>query len=300
MNKRPYVILLLIGLVTTSPPLADTAVFHDFLGRRVVLRSNPMRIVSLAPSITEMIYFLGLGDRLVGVTRFSYFPREAQEKPSVGTYTDINVEKVIMLNPDLAIATVDGNMRGDVEMLEQAGIPVYVINPRTVNQVLDTIERLGEVCAIEERAKALVGRLRARVARVLEAVRGKRRPRVLLLINTRPLMGVNRHTIHHDIIELAGGRNMTEGQPTTYPKLNIEAVIAGKPDVIIISSMERGGLHEKARREWFQWSTLPAVQRGQVYLIDSDLIDRPAPRIVRGLEEMARLIHPEIQGHERQ
>jgi iron complex transport system substrate-binding protein len=292
--------VFLIVLMSFSAIAADAAVFRDSLGRDVALRSNPMRIVSLAPSITEMIYFLGLGDRLVGVTRFSYFPKEAQKKSKVGAYTDINVEKVIALNPDLVIATVDGNMRADVEMLERAGIPVYVINPRTINQVVDTMERLGEICGIPERAKTLVSGLRARVIRVLEAVKDKERPRVLLLINTRPLMSVNQNTIHHNIIQIAGGTNMTADQPITYPKLNMEAVIKGKPDVIIISSMERGGWHEKAREEWLEWPTLPAVQKGRVYVIDSDLIDRPAPRIVSGLEEMARLIHPEIEGHERQ
>ncbi len=292
--------LVLMVLLASSPPLSEAAALRDSLGREVVLCSNPVRIVSLAPSITEMIYSLGLGDRLVGVTRFSSFPEEARHKPRVGAYTDINVEKVIALNPDLVIATVDGNRRGDVEMLEEAGIPVYVINPRTVDQVLDTMEGLGEVCGVGDRAKALVSSLRERVIRVLDAVRDKGRPLVLLVINTRPLMSVNQNTIHHDIIRLAGGRNMTGDQPITYPKLNIEAVIEGRPDVIIISSMDRGGQFEEARMEWFRWPTLPAVQKGHVYLMDSDLIDRPSPRIVRGLEEMARLIHPGIERHEGQ
>jgi iron complex transport system substrate-binding protein len=259
-----------------------------------------MRIISLAPSITEMIYFLGLGDRLVGVTRFSYFPKEAQKKPKVGVYTDINVEKVITLRPDLVIATADGNNRGDVEMLEEAGIPVYVINPRKIDQVLDTTERLGEICGVPDRAKRLVRPLRERVMRVVEAVRDKGRPIVLLVINVRPLMSVNRGTIHHDIIQLAGGRNMTGDQPITYPKLNMEAVLKRRPDVIIISSMDRGGEFERAREKLFRWPTLPAVRKGNVYLIDSDLIDRPAPRIVSGLEEMARLMHPEIEWDEKE
>jgi len=116
-----------------------------------------------------------------------------------------------------------------------------------------------------------------------------------LVINVKPLISVNQSTIHHDIIQLAGGRNMTGDQPITYPKLSMEEVIKKGPDAIIISSMEREGEFEKARKEWFRWSTLPAVQRERVYLIDSDLIDRAAPRIVIGLEDMARLIHPEIE-----
>jgi iron complex transport system substrate-binding protein len=294
-----YLKLLLVVLLCSSPLLSHAAVFHDSLGRNVILPSVPMRIISLAPSITEMIYFLGLGDRLVGVTKFSYFPKEAQKKPKVGTYTDINVEKVITLNPDLAFATADGNKREDVEMLEQAGIPVYVVNPRRINQVLDTMERLAEICGVTYRAKGLVGYLRERVVRVVKALRNSARPSVLLVINVRPLMSVNRNTIHHDIIHLAGGRNITGDQPITYPRLNMEEVIKKGPDVIIISSMGRGEQFDKARKEWYRWPTLPAVRKRKVYLIDSDLIDRPAPRIIGGLEEMARLIHPEIEWDER-
>lgn len=295
MNKKFYLKIFLIILLFSSPLSSQATVFHDSMGRNVILSSVPMRIISLAPSITEIIYFLGLGERLVGVTRFSYFPKEAQKKPKVGAYTDINVEKVITLNPDLVIATADGNKRGDVEMLEEARIPVYVVNPRKVNQVLDTIERLGELCGVADRAKRLVSCLRKRVTSAIKAVRNKGKPLVLLVINVKPLMSVNGSTIHHDIIQLAGGRNMTGDQPITYPKLSMEEVISKGPDVIIISSMERRAEFEKARKEWFKWTTLPAVRNGSVYLIDSDLIDRAAPRIVSGLEEMARLIHPEIE-----
>ena len=206
---------LLFVALTPFPMQLRAATFRDSLGRKVVLGASPKRIVSLAPSITEMIYFLGLDDRLVGVTRFSYFPEQAREKPKVGTYTDINVEKVVTLNPDLVIATADGNRRADVEMLEEAGIPVYVLNPRRVTKILDAVERAGEICGIAHRARERVASLRERVERVEEAVRGRHRPLVFLVINVKPLMSVNRSTTHHDIIELAGGRNLAEDQPIT-------------------------------------------------------------------------------------
>ena len=292
------ILLLLFFLVLLSSPVKLWgATFLDSLGRKVVLASPPTRIVSLAPSITEMIYFLGLDEMLVGVTRFSYFPEEAREKPRVGTYTDINVEKVVALDPDLVIATADGNRREDVEMLAEAGIPVYVVNPRRINEVLEAIESVGDICGVAPRARALVGSLRKRIEKVKEAVRGRDRPLVFLVINTKPLMSVNRSTTHHDVIELAGGRNLAEDQPVTYPRLSLEEVIRRGPEVIIISSMERSKEYERARRQWFRWTAIPAVRNGRVYAIDSDLIDRAAPRVVKGLEEMARLIHPGITWH---
>jgi len=292
---KVFVQVFLIIFISSAPLLSHAAVFCDSLGRNVAVPFVPKRIVSLAPNITEMIYFLGLGERLVGVTQFSYFPKEAQKKPKVGVYTGVNIEKVVTLSPDLVIATADGNKREDVEMLEETGIPVYVVNPRKVHQVLDTIERLGTICGVTDRAQHLVNCLRERVTKVMKAVRNRERPLILLVINVKPLISVNQSTIHHDIIQLAGGKNMTEDHSITYPILSMEEVIKKGPDVIIISSMEREGGFEKARKEWFRWPTLPAVRMGRVYLIDSDLIDRSAPRIVIGLEEMAKLIHPEIE-----
>jgi iron complex transport system substrate-binding protein len=292
---KVFLDVLLIIFISSAPLLSHAADFRDSLGRKVTVPFMPKRIVSLAPNITEMIYFLGLEERLVGVTQFSYFPKEAQKKPKVGVYTGVNIEKVVTLSPDLVIATADGNRREDVEMLEEAGIPVYVVNPRKVHQVLDTIENVGTLCGVHDRARHLVHCLRQRVTKVIKEVRNRKRPLIFLVINVKPLMSVNRSTIHHDVIYLAGGNNMTGDQPITYPTLSMEEVIKKGPDAIIISSMEREGEFEKARKEWFRWPTLPAVQKGRVYCIDSDLIDRSAPRIVTGLEEMARLIHPEIE-----
>lgn len=269
-------------------------VFTDSLGRQITLKSAPLKIVSMAPNITEMLYFLGMGDRIVGVTRFSYFPPEARKKPKIGAYTSVNIEKIISLNPDLAIATADGNKRGDVDLLEEAGVKVYVVNPKNLGDVLNTMEKLGKICGKERGTNELVGDLKKRVNRVVRAVQGNERPLVLLVININPLMSVNGTTIHNNIIQLAGGENMAAGYDITYPRINIEEVISKNPEVIIISSMERGGEFEKARKWWDRWPSLPAVRNGNVYLIDSDLIDRPSPRIVKGLEKMAGLIHPEI------
>jgi len=170
MKKMTTATRGLLFLLLAFPAYATGAGFEDFLGRKVTLNADPMRIISLAPNITEMLYFLGLGDRLVGVTTFSDFPLEAKSWPKVGSYTDVNVEKVITLDPDLVIATADGNKRGDVETLKQTGIPVFVINPRTVHQVLDTVEKLGVICGVREIAERKARELRKRVVSVVGAV----------------------------------------------------------------------------------------------------------------------------------
>ena len=280
------------GLGAAAPAFSET--FKDALGRSITLKARPARIITLAPSLTEILYSLGLGKRVVGVTKFSSYPREAASKPKVGSYIDLNAEKIISLFPDLVIGTVDGNQPWVVELLEEAGIHVFIVNPRNVKEVIDTIAILGKVCGADERANVLVDQLTRRLHRIVNRIASKERPLVFLQINVKPIMTVNRNTFHHDLIRLAGGRNMSENEPITYPRISLEEVITRKPEVIIISSMERGGRFEKARLRWLTWRSIPAVKNKRVHLIDSDLIDRPSPRIIEGLESMARIIHPEV------
>ena len=286
-------IVLIIMLCRMAAPLCAT--FQDALGRKITLKSSPKRIIPLAPSLTEILYFLDLGEKVAGVTRFSYYPREASVKPKVGSYTNLNVEKIITLSPDLVIGTADGNKPGVVNLLEQSGIPVYIVNPRNIRQVIETIATLGRVCGIPDRGAFLAEELRLRVYRVLAKTQFLERPIVFLQINIKPIMTVNSQTFHHDLIRLAGGINMAEEEPITYPRISVEEVIRKKPGVIIISSMERGGRFEKARRYWLGWKMIPAVKNNRVHLIDSDLIDRPSPRIIRGLENIAEMIHPHVR-----
>lgn len=291
-------VLALIITVSALLGTIDTAhgkTYQDAVGRDVVIEHKPVRIVPLAPSITEILYYLGLGDRVVGVTNFSYYPPEALEKPKVGSYIDLNIEKIITLGPDLVIGTKDGNNPGIVDLLEQAKIPTYIVNPRNVVEVMETMRIVGRLCGIEEKAERLADDLEIRLNRIRKGVEHQKKPLVFLQINLHPIMTVNKNTFHQDIISLAGGINMTADAGISYPRISIEEVIKKKPEIIIISSMDRGGMFEKARQEWLKWTSIPAARDGKVYLIDSDLIDRPSPRIIEGIEEMAKLIHPEVE-----
>ncbi len=274
---------------------ARAARFQDALGREVVLEKPPQRIVALAPSLTEILYALGLGERVVGVTAFSDYPPQASHKPKVGSYARVNVEQVLSLNPDLVLATKDGNKPRTVRLLERAGIPIFVVNPRNVRQALETISSVAAICGAAEAGRRLEAGLRKRMEAVQHTIQGLALPLVFLQINIQPIMSVNRNTFHHDVIRLAGGKNMTADAVMTYPRIGIEEVIRRKPEVIIISSMERGGRFLQARTEWLKWPAVPAARHGRVYLMDSDLLDRPSPRLIQGLEIMARLLHPSAE-----
>ncbi|MFP4036184.1 MAG: ABC transporter substrate-binding protein [Desulfobacteraceae bacterium] len=266
--------------------------FEDAAGRVVDVPARPERIVSLAPSITEILFALGLGEQVVGVTEFSYHPPEAAEKPKVGSFVRLNAERILELEPDLVIGTIDGNKPGLVRLLEDAGVAVYAVNPRSIEGMIRTVARVGDLCGIKARGKEVADGLEKRLQGVLTRVSGAERPRVFMQINIRPIISVNRDTLHHDVIRLAGGVNVTADYKASYPRLALEQVLALQPEVILISSMERGGAFEEARKAWFQWDNLPAVRNGRVHLVESDLVDRPSPRVIQGLELVAELLHP--------
>lgn len=277
-----------------APSFAQAQEELDRINERV--RPAPYRrLISLAPSLTEILFSLGLGERVAGVTRHCDYPSAALAKPKIGTYIDISVETILSLKPDLVIATADGNDKRSVERLVQLGIPVLVTHPRNLTEVFETILQIGRVTRTEAQAQILVRSLRVRADRIIRACATLPRPRVFLQINDQPLITVGRPTFHHHLITLAGGINISGPEIIAYPKYSLEQVLRVRPEVILITTMERGSNAERKKDFWKSWERIPAVAAGRLYLLDSDLLDRPAPRLVDGLEALARAIHPELR-----
>jgi iron complex transport system substrate-binding protein len=294
-TRRILQVLLVVTLAAVPgicPPLYARVVC-DQLGRRVELPETPRRVVSLAPSITEMIFTLDQADCLKGVTRFSDFPSAAKGLPKVGSYVHLDLEKIVALKPDLCIAVKDGNPIEVIERLEALHIPVYAVDPRNLETVMATLKEIGGLLKADEKAEALVHRLQARIRYVKSRVAGSScRPRVFFQIGISPIVSIGTNTFIHEIIGLAGGKNLAEG-PIAYPRFSREQVVALAPDIFIITSMDRSAAFEKIKTEWNRWPSMPAVKNERIYLVDSNLFDRPSPRLVDALELLARLIHPE-------
>lgn len=298
---KPIIVCLLILFAVVSNGRirsAHAAAFTDQLGRKVSLSNPPLRIVTLAPSITEIVYYLGLGDRVVGVTQFSNFPYEASLKPKVGSYIDLNVERIISLAPDLVLGTKDGNQPGPVRLLEQAGLNVFILNPKDLEQMIDSLIMVGRLCGISEKANRKAIELERRIEHIRNKVKGYPKPQIFFQINPRPVMTINKATFLHDLISLAGGHNIAAEAQIKYPRFSIEEVIRRKPEVIILSGMTQEQAFEETRRMWMELPMIPAVKKSRVHLIDSDLTNRPSPRIIQGLEIMAQWFHPELQWNE--
>jgi len=267
---------------------------NDPLGREVSLPVDPRRVVALAPSITEIVFALEEQDRLKGVTRYSDFPPEALKYPKVGSYVQLDLEKIVALKPDLCIAIRDGNPKNVIDRLASLNIPVYVVDPRNSEAVMESILKIGMLLNAAEKAEKLVKNMRCRIQRVKFLVdRVDTRPRVFFQIGISPIISVGTHTFCHELIVLAGGKNLSEG-PVSYPRFSKEQVLAISPEVLIVSSMERERVFEQVKSEWDQWPDLPAVKNKRIFLVDSNLFDRPTPRLVDGLELLLQLIHPEI------
>ena len=292
--KVIYTSLLICIFVLVSVDTVLPAVYVDEMGRRVDIPSDPKRIVSLAPSITETLYYLNVGEKIVGVTEFSNYPDEARRKPKVGSYINLNIEKIISLKPDLIIAIADGNKKESVDALERLGYSVYAINPRCVKDVFRTIVNIGKITDCVDRANKLIKELKSRINYIESRTRGIERPRVFFQIGINPVVTVGKDTFHNDLIKMAGGLNISGNEKAKYPRYSMEEVLLNTPDIIIISSMHRGGDFDRKKREWMKWKSIPAVKNGRIYVIDSDLVDHPSPRIIDGLEELSRLIHPEL------
>jgi iron complex transport system substrate-binding protein len=299
MCKKLSTFFYLVLIVGTIWPSSLRAVSDFEAYNRQVVPQDYQRIVSLAPSITEILFALGLGDRIVGVTKHCDYPAEALTKTSVGSYIDLNIEKILALNPDLVIATADGNEKGSVDRLAVFKIPVLITNPKNLDEVFETIKIIGRVTKKEKRAENMVRSLKKRADWIVQACLALSRPRVFLQINDHPLITVGKDTFHNHLINLAGGINISGNDSNKYPKYSLEQVLRSKPDVLLITSMERGAMAERKKERWRQWGQLPAVKQGRIHILDSDLLDRPSPRLVDGLEALARAIHPELKRRNR-
>lgn len=268
--------------------------FTDDAGRQVTLEARPERIISLAPSNTEILFAIGAGDRVVGVDSFSDFPAEVKDLPKVGGYTDTNYEQIVALKPDLALTIGSGGEQ--VKKLEELGIPVAVIQPKTVDEVLDRIQRIGELVDAQDGAARVVEDMRARIDAVRQRVAGipaEQRVRVFYEVWNDPLMTVGPGGFIHDVIVTAGGINVAEGTGQAWPQISLEEVVRQDPQVIVVPASLETSYQELKEKRRQGWEGITAVKEGRIYVIDDNLISRPGPRLVEGLEQLARWFYPD-------
>jgi iron complex transport system substrate-binding protein len=282
-------VLLAVTLLAAS---AAAEVFVDQVGRRVDIPAHPQRIVSLMPSITEIVFELGAGSRIKGVTLYSNEPPAAAKLANVGSYVHPDLEKIISLKPDLCLAVRDGNPKHIVDKITALGIPVYTIDPRNLAEIMESVMLLGKVLGTEEKARDIVDNIQSKINAASERVaNASNRPRVFFQIDASPIVSAGSNTFIDQLITQAGGINLAAG-PTAYPRYSWEDILLMQPEVVIIASMAGGYSEEQLKATWRRWPELPAVRDNRLYVVNADLFDRPTARLADGLELLVNIFFP--------
>jgi iron complex transport system substrate-binding protein len=290
---RALLTLALLAVLAVQPAAALT--LRDMLGREVTLPRAPERIVSLVPSVTEIVFSLGAEDRLVGRTDFCDHPAGVRAKPSVGGMVNPNLETLVALKPDLVVATDEGNREETVRQLTRLRIPTYLVHANRIAETVDLIARVGVLTGRQDAVPRLTGEMLRRVEAVRRAVAPFRRPRVLYVLWPEPLIVPGKDSILTELIEVAGGASITAGDGDAYPRFSLEAVVARAPEVIILADHSTGSstAGRPAPEKWQRLSSVPAIRAGRLHSADLSILHRYGPRVPDGLEVLARIIHPE-------
>ena len=279
---------------TVPAPTATSApavTVIDDLGKSLTFVKPPERIVSIAPSVTEILFAIGAGNRVVGVSDFTTYPPEAAKLPAVGGMP-LNYEKVVSLKPDLVIGA-DTTSADDISKMTSLGLKVLVINKTDLEGIFGDIELIGKAAGVQSAAADLASSMRKDLAALkTEIAAAKTKPRVFVELD-ETLYTVGPGSFIQPLIELAGGANIAADAKSAYPQFSVEQVIARDPEIILLADAAYGMTSDTVRARQ-GWDKIAAVKNNAVFPVDSDTISRPGPRIVKALRQMASLIHPEL------
>jgi iron complex transport system substrate-binding protein len=262
---------------------ADISV-TDSTGNTLHLRTHAQRIVSLAPHITEMLYAAGAGTRVVGVVSYSNYPPAALALPVIGSYTNIDMERLIALRPDLILAWHSGNPAAQMERLQRLGLPVFFSEPHHIEDIPAELERIGRLAGTGESARQAAVHFRQQHESLRRRYAGTRQIRVFYELWDPPLMTINGGQIISDVIRLCGGINVFDDLPSLAPTVDMESVLRADPEVIFTGRDQLTPGEWQA--QWQRWPQVSAVKHGHLYMVPPDLVQRHTPRLLQGAAQM--------------
>jgi iron complex transport system substrate-binding protein len=277
-----------------SVNVENTKTFIDDTHFSLYFDNPPQRIVSVTPSVTEIIGVIDADSMLVGVSLYSYCPASVKGLPKVGSYVKPNIEQIISLNPDLVVMSFEGAPRSDVNKLRRLNLNVAVLRSEKFSDIIKNIKWLGEVLQHQKEAKEAAGNLERRYEQIRSLVEEIPKPRTFYSIALNPIVSVGAKSFINSLIHDAGGINITGDIDQAYPKLTIESVIVMSPDVLVFSSGMGNELDmENQMPFWNRWENIPAVRDQRFIEVNHDIINRPGPRVVQALASIAQQLHPE-------
>ena len=284
MQRITFIILLML---LTRPVLAVVSAVDD-AGNTISLSSPARRIISLAPHLTELLFTIDAGSRLVGTVDHSDYPSAANQIRRIGGYHAFDLESILVLQPDLIISWRSGNNPVQIEKLQALGIPVFINEPRHIEDIPDTALRLAVLVGKDKQAKIFIDEFVQHHATLKKRFSSRRPVKLFYEVWHQPLMTINGEHLISDVIRLCGAVNIFAAVPVLAPTVSVESVLQARPDIIVT-----GGMRE-TRQDWFtawrRWPQLPAVAREQLYFINPDLMQRHGPRILQGAEQLCQYV----------
>lgn len=299
LTLLPKYLLAVMALWSVAAHAQTALIVEDETGRQVRLEKPAQRIISLAPHVTELLFAAGAGERVVGVVSYSDYPEAALKLPQVGGYHSIDLEAIIGLKPDLIVAWSSGNREAHLDKLRAMGIPVYLTEPRTLENIASSIEKLGILADTEDTAAQAAGEFRHKLTTLSSRFGNRPTVRMMYQIWDHPLRTINGEHLISSVIELCSGENVFSDLPQLAPVIGIESVLAIDPEVIVASGM--GEARPDWLDRWKAWPSLQATKNGNLFFIPPQLLQRHTPRILDGAAQLceyleaARAKRPPVQ-----
>lgn len=281
--------LLLLVLLAAAVAAQASRVITDETGRRVTVPDHPHRVVCLVPSITDTVFALGSGDDVVAVSDYTTYPPAALKKPSIGSLVKPSIETILSFHPDLVLGTSIPGATETAAQLQNVGVPVYLVDPHGLAGILRSVGSVGEALNRVPQAAALNASLSKRIEAVKARSAGKPEPRVLVPVWYDPIVTIGKNAFISELVETAGAKSVTDDLLPDWPEVSMETVITRAPEALVL--IRGGKLSVEMLRKQPGWSSLPAIQAGKVYYVDSG-IQEPSPVAIDALEEMSREFHP--------
>jgi iron complex transport system substrate-binding protein len=270
---------------------AELRSFTDDLQRTVSVQALPTRVISLAPSVTEMLFAIGLDREIVAVTPFCDYPPAAVQRPKIG-YANPSLEPIVAFDPDLVIAPAEFLHSDLLGKLEQLKIPTLVLSARSLQDIEKHLRLFGRVFNRSTQADAVIHAMQERIETAAARVQQSRPVRVLYVLNSQPLITVGPGSYIHELIERAGAVNIAASASTAYPRIGMDTVLMGDPEILLFPVGKTETVPEADREAWKRWTDITAVRTGRLHVIPSDVINRPGPRIVEALDALVAIFHP--------
>ncbi len=297
MNKKIKTIFIVIALLFVSGMLTGCAKEKEGNEKEVITDTSVEKIVCLAPNLTEIIFALGEGDKIAGVSSNSDYPEEVKDIQQVGSFWQPDIETILALDPDLVLTLEFQQQKATAKKLKNLDMKVESFDIMTLEELYDATLKIGELIGRQKKAEGIVKDIKSKLAEQKRKHKTGDPVKVLWVVQDDPLRVVGRKSFVNKLIRIAGGENAIGATIHQYPPISTEELLAAKPEVVIISSMSEGEIEEERKQaieEWGKYPEMPAVRDGRIFVVDPDVMFRLGPRVTEGVEQIAEILNKKV------